>query len=418
MKRYMWLLLFAILLVGCVPVVYVEFGTSDGDDSVCLIHVDSDNQQPIFHTRPGGSIVSVTEVFALPPSINDEDDYIIIDAHFTVLRYAVINDGYWFEVNIEGLRYVEILLVDPTFFDQSGTLRFSFFGILGETIYEEEGNIATGTYWIPEDQVTGMYNSDDMDCISELESDETASGSLPQVYYCFAHPPSDNVEIEFRIGPGTRRSVRFVAVDPFEYEVLGYALISDVRWLQVNTVDYGLLWVNESHVVTDGTCTNIPEAPVPPTITRFASSEEDACADFYIISPLGQVAEENSLYSWTPVDEADEYVLTFFNYLSELSDVISVDGSQTSVEIYTGSLHTGSLLNFDVTAKNNGEVLCSTGLSGWIERLAPQANTSPEIIETPEIKKKDKKKNRGGYTPPVEEDYVIPEEEDYTSPDE
>ena len=126
------------------------------------------------------------------------------------------------------------------------------------------------------------------------------------------------------------------------------------------------------------------------------------------LSPLGQVAEEESIYSWTPVNDADEYVLTFFNYLFSVSDVISVDGSQTSVEIYTGSLHTGSQLNFEVTAKKNGEVLCKTALSGWIERLAPQTKPSVEPTATPHKEKRKKKKSGGEYTPPGGDGYIPP----------
>jgi len=412
MKRYIWLLFFAGLLVGCIPVINVEFENAGVFASECWIHVDSDNQQPIFHTSPGGSPVSITEAMALFPNINDEDDYIIINASFTILRYAVGSDGYWFEVNIEGLRYFQQMIVDPAFFGQSGG--FPFPGLLGETIFEEEVDISTGIYWIPENQVASMSDFEGSNCISEPEEDQTTSESLPQVYYCsVSQPPSDSFEVEFRIGPGTQRSVRFVAIEPFEYEAYGHALADDVRWLQVHTADYGLLWVNENHVATDGNCTIIPEVPAPP-IASFtstsASPEDGSCVGFHIISPLGQVAEENSLYSWTQVDEADEYVLTFVNYLSDVSDVISVDGSQTSVEIVTGSLHTGSLLNFDVTATRNGEVLCTTPRNGWIERLAPQAGALPEPTATPETVKKDKKKNGDGYTPPSEEEYTPPRE--------
>lgn len=407
-KRYVLLLIFAGLMVGCLPVIYVEFDNVGVLESICWIHVDSDNNQPVFHTSPGGTIVSVTQALALPPDINDENDYILIDVRFTVLRYAVTADGYWFEVNIEGLRYFEQMIVDPAFFDESVGSQFTFFGIPGETIYEEEGNIATGIYWIPENQVSNMNDFDDMNCIPELEDNGTLSDGLSQVYYCsVSQPVLDNFTVEFRIGPGTQRAVRFIAVEPFDYDVHGYALVDDVRWLQVYTVDYGLLWVNESHVATAGNCTIVPEAFVPP-IASFTSPEEGTCEDFYILSPLGQVAEENSLYSWTAVDDADEYILVFSNYLSEVSDVITVDGSQTSVEIYTGSLHTGSLLDFDVSAMKNGEVLCTTAPSGWIERLAPQAIEEPEPTETPE--KKDKKKNGGGYSPPDEEDYIPPSE--------
>lgn len=408
MKRYMLILLFSVLLAGCLPVVYVEF-KNPNYDSGCWIHVDSDNNQPIFHTQPGGGIVSVTEAMALPPDINDEDDYVIINAYFSVLRYAVAADGYWFEVNIEGLRYIEGLIVDLAYFSQSSDPTFPFYGIPGETIYEEEGDIATGTYWIPENQVANMRNFEDTNCIPTLEGEETVPGSLPQLYYCsVSQPPSDNFAVEFRIGPGAQRAVRFVAVDPFEYDVHGYTIFLDARWLQVNTAEYGLLWVNQSQVATNDNCEIVPEAPIPPVIARPVLSEDGTCTDFSILSPRNQVAEENAIYSWTGVDEADEYVLIFFNYLSDVSDVISVDGSRTSVEIYTGSLRTGSQLNFDVTAKKDGKILCTTARSGWIKRLAPQATPSPEPTETPE--KKDKKKRRGGYTPPSEEEYTPPEE--------
>ena len=254
MKRSMLLLLFSVLLVGCVPIIYVTFDnvTSLTFDK-CWIKIFSYNAniQPTFYTDPGGSVVPVAEVMALDPEITDESDYIIINAYFNVRRYAVADDGYWFEVNVVGSRYIRVGILNEL--PESSRSLFQSFPFFIDILYEEAGYISTGTYWVPEDRVTDMsvLGGDisellDIPCISDPEDDESMQEALPQAFYCSITPPKPSgFEVNFRVGPGTHRSVRYVAIEPFDYSVYGYTFFNDVRWLQVAT-NYGQLWVNES----------------------------------------------------------------------------------------------------------------------------------------------------------------------------
>lgn len=411
MKRYLLIILLTLPLSGCASFLAVFFGStvSNLTGASCDIHIETIDVNNTFYDAPDGSPVSFAEVMDIPDDFANAS-VITLSADINATSYTIASGEYWFQVRIAGNRTFEQTEIDLS---QSGNTgdgssegENSGDGSSSDenesTIYEQSDFISGGTYWVRgtlDDLGEGCWTFDEEE--GEGASEELA---IPYLSLCFAVPQPDKLPISFRIGAGNNRAVRFLADQDFEYDVIGYSDEPGTRWYQVETdVADDPLWVNSEDIDLEGICTDIPSTASPEIIRPENGNGNvgaPTCANFAILSPIGTVPDETWTYEWSPVADADTYALNFYDYQGNLAETRYIENGQTSVDIYTGSINTGSQLSIEVFAMRGGEVLCGTGRSAPITRLAARVVEGPAVSETPEKEKKDKKKDGGGYTPP------------------
>lgn len=114
------------------------------------------------------------------------------------------------------------------------------------------------------------------------------------------------------------------------------------------------------------------------------STDSGSCADFRVLSPNGSGTPFNeATYSWTRVDEADEYVINFQepdgNFL-----IASYVGNVTSTNYRNASLNRNEF-RWVVLALKNQQILCSTPPADTVTRLAnpEEAPADTSVVTAP-----------------------------------
>ena len=403
-KRILISLLPLILVVSCSIIGdgYIEFtGSGSVAGSTCWIKVQGNSSQvSLFDSPSYGDEVDfdLDSIFQLPNFLDDSKGTVYYQIKTQIEEYAVTNQGYWFQLSMTGFRTAAI---------HSDLIRFHE----GDPeIYRYEDNIFTFSYWVNIDDVIDVDERFfDNSCLSMIEAGGIEALAIEEHFYCEIIIASARADL--RVGAGRTRGVRMVAESGDYYDGIGQAVIDGELWYQIKT-GQGNLWVLADNVNLEiaanedasyANCLDLPTTDSPPIIQY--SQQNDAissiqdCTTFTILRPIGTVPEGESTYRWSPVDEADQYVLNFSDYQGNYVTSTVVDGSQTSVVINTGSLATGSQLSVEVVAIANNETLCRTnsGLltrtAGYVapETPAPQPNREPT---------KEKKSGGDGYTPP------------------
>jgi len=91
------------------------------------------------------------------------------------------------------------------------------------------------------------------------------------------------------------------------------------------------------------------------------------------LSPIGQVDVDASTYfSWSTVDEADEYILMFVDDKGNVVDKLHINSDQTWIYYTLGSIQVNTQLSYKIYAQKKDVLLCSTQLEPvdpWIARL-------------------------------------------------
>ena len=399
--RVLLFLLPAILMASCsiFGAGFIEFiGSGNVGNPTCWIKVVGTSAEPSYFWSPTfrwaeesfKSIFSFGKIFK-----EDFADVIYHQAQTQVQEYAMTNQGYWFKISMVGFRTAS--LHSTVFEFHEGEPK----------IYQFQDDIFSFSFWV---NIRDVYDVDEgifaNNCLSLIEDHEFESLGIEQYFYCNIIIATHTAEL--RVGPGSTRAIRLIAEKDDRFDGIGQAEVDGQLWYEVQT-DSGNLWILSDNVDPERAlrddsripdCRDLPTTDSPPIIqaipqNNFASGIQN-CTTFNILRPLGTVPAGESTYRWTPVDEADQYVLNFSDYQGNYVTSIVVDGSQTSVVINTGSLATGSELSFEIVAMANGEELCRE-LSGPLIRTA---NFVAEAEEEPSPEPTKEKKSGGGYTPP------------------
>ena len=392
MKRRILLFVLPLILVaGCSNLGYINFtGNGNIAEPSCWIRVIGANYYGDYYTdtEPDGinSTYTIGVFDVQRPNVDiSEGAGMVSIADAQVVAYLRANDGYWFKVDITGYRTANIE---------------------GDTQYA--GEISTGQFWVKERNVVEADESIFTNgCMSLIRAGEFESLGIARRVYCefeILHR-----ETPLRVGPGENRAIRLYAQSIAKYSAIAKTIVEEQQWYQLDLGSGNLLWVDANDVdlytETDGQihCGSLPKVDPPPIIQGASNQtltieQSGDCTSFNILRPIGTVAEGESTYRWSPVDEADQYILNFSDYQGNYVISILVDGSQNSVVINTGSLATGSQLSFEIVAMSNNEPLCRSN-SGPLTRTAGfVAPETPAPQPTREPTKE--KKGGGGYTPP------------------
>ena len=394
MKRLILLFLLPIIFaVGCTNQSFITFvGWGNIAEPTCWIRVFGSETSGIYYDGNGTfSDVSfpINDVFNLTYR---GSDIVFNMADVQVVAYTKTDDGYWFQIDMTGYR----------------TARFYQ---AGKSPVVRDGEISTGQYWVNErDVIESDESIFTKGCMSLIRTGEFGSLGITRLVYCNVTIKRD--ETALRVGAGVNRAIRLYAQGAAIYPVLATTSVEEQLWYQLDLGSGNLLWVDANDVSpiseTDRQnsidCASLPNIDPPPIIQGtsnqiFSIEQSGDCTSFNILSPIGTVPEGESTYRWTPVDQADQYILNFSDYLGNYVTSIVVDGSQNSAVINTGSLATGSQLSFEIVAMSNNEILCRSN-SGPLIRTA--GYVAPEIPAPQPTREptKEKKSGGGGYTPP------------------
>lgn len=126
----------------------------------------------------------------------------------------------------------------------------------------------------------------------------------------------------------------------------------------------------------------------------YAILDRPECSGFRQVYPVDQVPVGLTRYEWTAVDAPiDEYHINFFTYERNWAHSYYVDGSQTSIWLVTGQIPTGSELQWEVVALRDDTIICHTGRTPLLIRLAdpnpppvtpgPTATPQPSVTPSP-----------------------------------
>lgn len=386
----------------------------DEDDAIeteRVINVEGRNSGVFYRqstSRTGLNISHLFDVGASDAITIDGDDIVHFTGQFNVSHYVFFEDRWYFQILADGNRSVYHV---PSLF--------------GGVIASDE-KVITDNGWI---WVDGTY-VDEFDVTAlELECEETgetidllnpAGETVQRFYLC-------NVDMLYtgntpgHVGPDEDRPIRaYVQRSNLGYDVRASSLDDKNQiWYEIAVPDIGFLWVQKSLTIesifidepnTDtGVFTRCNEIGVPvkeehpivlgagqpqPIAGTFATD----CAPFVFLAPVGSVPLEPSYYEWTRYDGAEEYILSFFNYEDRWVASLTIDGSLNRVLINTGDYATGGQLTVQVTARMNGNSVCTASTGQITRRAGYVAPPSGDPEPTKETKKD--KKNNGGYTPP------------------
>lgn len=380
-----------ISVVGCIISVHVpaKIAVDYGPENIFVNDLD---------IVDGISIRSMYDVGRSDEFTVPRDEYLELDGMYNVRRFSYESGTWYFEVLADGNRTA---LYTPNLFGG---------------IEERHNTDITDIGWV---WVKGNYVEEFDEHALELQCDgeiidllNFSSETVTRFYQCIVNVT--DVDTPTRVGPGENRSIRaFISPIDEGYGVNASATDDEGNlWYELDVPNRGFLWVLQSQTsdfdfitftdtITDtfyiGDCRD--KAIVskdPPPIIAAATSFSGDCSDLTIIQPVGTVPTEESLYIWTAVDGADQYILNFSDFQGNYATSITVDGGQNQMFVNTGSLPTGSQLSFQVVAMQGGQIMCSAD-SGTLTRRAGFVAEEPEVpTEEP---KKDKKDN-SGYTPP------------------
>lgn len=97
--------------------------------------------------------------------------------------------------------------------------------------------------------------------------------------------------------------------------------------------------------------------PIPAYVV---AQKGGTCDDFKILSPAGQISSADTVYfSWTGVDDADQYVIEIADDKGNLVDTLYSDGEQTWLYYNPGSIQVKAMLSYKIYAQKKEAVLCS-----------------------------------------------------------
>lgn len=103
------------------------------------------------------------------------------------------------------------------------------------------------------------------------------------------------------------------------------------------------------------------------------AQKQDTCDNFKVLSPIGQVDVDVATYfSWTAVEEADEYVLVIVDDKGNVAHEVYVGGDQTWIYYTLKPIQINTKLNYKIYAQKKDGILCSTRLEPvdpWIAQL-------------------------------------------------
>lgn len=84
------------------------------------------------------------------------------------------------------------------------------------------------------------------------------------------------------------------------------------------------------------------------------------CDDFKILSPAGQISAADTIYfSWTAVEDADQYVIEIADDKGNLVDTLYTDNKQTWLYYNLGSIQVKAMVTYKIYAQKKEAVLCS-----------------------------------------------------------
>lgn len=338
----------------------------------------------------------------------DRDGIVHFTGQFNVSHYVFFDDRWYFQILADGDRSV-----------------FSIPSLFGDVAASDE-KVITDNGWV---WVDGIYVDEFDPTALELECEETgetidllnpAGETVEPFYLCRVTILIGSVP--GHVGPDEDRPIRaYVQESSVGYGVKASHIDDQNRkWYEIVVPDIGNLWVLESLTFdTPFIMVNEPntsesvfhecdEIGVPvkeehPILLRvgqpqsIAGSLDTRCDQFVFLAPVGSVPLEPSYYEWTRYEGAEEYILSFFNYENRWVASLTIDGSLNRVWIETAEYSTGGQLKVDVTARINGNNVC-TATTGSIFLRAGYVAPPPDEPEPTKEKKKDKK--NGGYTPP------------------
>jgi hypothetical protein len=100
-----------------------------------------------------------------------------------------------------------------------------------------------------------------------------------------------------------------------------------------------------------------------------------SCADFRLAQPIsGSAPYFETVYEWTPIVGADQYIVNFFNSRNSFMNSFFIPGNQNSTVISSAPF-ADSIFTWEVTALQANQTLCTSPRSPQITRQEPPRNT-------------------------------------------
>lgn len=132
------------------------------------------------------------------------------------------------------------------------------------------------------------------------------------------------------------------------------------------------------------------EIATPSTRHVSVAQKQDTCGNFKVLSPIGQVDIDVSTYfSWTAVEEADEYILMVVDDKGNSAHELHVNDDQTWIYYNLGSIQINAHLSYKIYAQKKDVLLCSTQLEPIDPLIAQLTGTRIPPTSTPYLMRND-----------------------------
>jgi uncharacterized protein YgiM (DUF1202 family) len=127
---------------------------------------------------------------------------------------------------------------------------------------------------------------------------------------------------------------------------------------------------------------DIPTSVINYSISDFCSNASDgsvlpagSCRNFRLAQPIdGTAPYFETVYEWTPITGADQYIVNFFNSQNSFMNSFFIPGDQNSTVISSAPF-ADSIFTWEVTALQGNQTLCTSPRSPQITRQEPPRNT-------------------------------------------
>ncbi len=119
----------------------------------------------------------------------------------------------------------------------------------------------------------------------------------------------------------------------------------------------------------------LPPSATPVTVAQ----KHDSCDNFKILSPIGSVDMDVPTYfSWTAVDEADEYILMIVDYKGKVVEELHLSSEQTWIYYTLKSIQFNTKITYKIYAQKKAALLCTA----IFEPVDPKVGTYTPIWES------------------------------------
>jgi hypothetical protein len=99
------------------------------------------------------------------------------------------------------------------------------------------------------------------------------------------------------------------------------------------------------------------------------------CSSFDLIGPTSGITPRPTTFEWTSAPGASDYEIVFYNYFGGVAQTFFT--TETTIHLNVGEIPTGSELQWEVRAWQNGQYACVTARTPLITRLIDPLGAPP-----------------------------------------